>query len=81
MLVQEMLRVLKPEAFILIDVVTGFQKDAVYRYDVGSLSGLHKLFGASFVADLFSEKIAPGERHNPHGNTVIRTLFSIRKGD
>jgi len=78
-LVREFVRVVKNHGYICITVVINFPLSEVYRYDSGSLEGVHGLFGNYIDKIIWSETVAPRTEFNPNACTLIRTIFSIKK--
>ena len=78
---KEIIRIAKSEAIVAIEVPVKYETRGADRLDFENLDSLHALFSSSIHRVLWSEELPPCHARNEMELSIIRTIFSVNKGD
>jgi SAM-dependent methyltransferase len=73
----EIVRVLRPQGTVALEVPVQFEAHGADLVDYGSLEGLHRLFAPHVAQVVWSEELPAGHSANSSGTAVARTIFTV----
>jgi SAM-dependent methyltransferase len=73
----EIVRVLRPQGTVALEVPVHFETRGADLVDYGSLETLHQLFRPHLAQVVWSEELAQDDPANGSGTAVIRTIFTV----
>lgn len=74
----EIVRVVRPQGLVAIEVPMRFELSSADLVDFGDLATLHHLFAPHVGQVLLGQELAVGDPANGEGTAVIRTLFRLQ---